>query len=138
MSTNPSTAQVLAFHPGGLSAVEALTGAGAVQPVVHTTRKAPLPGRSQVRNEALDAVHDVVSAALAGDTELCRLRQYQALTLCAERPHAAWAARQEIVRILGVDIVARHLRGCDRRRRLQREIEDMAARLRDVAAPAVA
>lgn len=94
--------------------------------------------RGRDRSDALDAVHDAVSAALTGDVALCRLRQQQTLALCADRPHAAWAARREILRILGVDIIGRHLRGCDRRRRLQREIEELASRLHQMAAPEAA
>ena len=95
-------------------------------------------GRQRTRAEALGLVHDAVSAALAGDEPLCGLRQRQLLAICADQPHAAWAARQEISRVLCVDIVARHLRGCDRRRRMQREIDQLAATLRQMAAPAIA
>ncbi|RTL41587.1 MAG: hypothetical protein EKK53_13455 [Burkholderiales bacterium] len=83
----------------------------------------------------MDAVRDAVCAAMVADRPLCQLRLQQALSFCAARPHAAWAARQEIVRLLGVDIVARHLSACDKRRRLQRALEDAASRLRDWAAP---
>lgn len=94
--------------------------------------------RADERQQALDAVHDALSAAMTADMALCRLRLQQALSLCTGRPHAAWAARQAVVRALAVDIVARHLRVCDKRRRLQREIEDVATRLRCMAAPEVA
>lgn len=116
--------------------------AGAVPPpagmrAVHASRlAADATGRQRARAQAVGLVHDAVSAALAGDEALCGLRQRQLLALCGDHPHAAWAARQEVVRTLSVDIVVRHLRGCDRRRRLQREIEQLAAALRQIAAPA--
>lgn len=97
--------------------------------------RSPGNGRRQEREDALVAVQEAVSAALAGDESLCRLRQRQALSICQGRPHAAWAARQAFVRALDVDIVARHLRGCDRRRRLLREMTEVARVLREWAAP---
>lgn len=87
------------------------------------------------RQQALDAVHDALSAAMTADRALCLLRVDQALRFCADRPHAAWAARQELVRLLGVDIVARHLGACEKRRHLRRELEEATHRLRQLAAP---
>ncbi len=95
------------------------------------------PVRAAERQQALDAVHDALSAAMTADTALCRLRLHQTLNLCTDRPHAAWAARQELGRLLRLDIVARHLSACEKRRRLLRELEELAACLRQIAAPEV-
>jgi len=94
------------------------------------------PGLCRERLEGLEAVHDAVSAALTGDMALCRLRQQRAWSLCFGRPHVAWAACRQILRALHDEVIARHLRGCDRRRALGRELEALAVRLREVAAPA--
>jgi hypothetical protein len=90
---------------------------------------------SEHRQRVLDAVHDALSAALTADAALCHLRLRQTLALSAGRPQVAWVACRELLRVLRVDIVARHLLACDKRRRLQREMQEVAARLRQIAAP---
>lgn len=134
MSTVQGTGQVLLFRGGGfIRRTEALPPRGSGHAGPRTEG-----ARAQERQQAVEAVQGALSAALMADTALCRLRLQQALSLCAGRPHAAWAARQEVQRALAVDIVARHLRACDRRRRLHREIEALALRLHLIAAPAAA
>lgn len=100
-----------------------------------TTSTRSASARPTDRQRALDTVLDALSAAMAGDQALCRLRLQQILSFCSARPHAAWAARQEIGRQLGIDIVSRHLHVCDKRRQLRREIEGLADQLRVWAAP---
>lgn len=130
-----SSGLVQFFHGAGPSGAAARPAGLHVVPASRLAADAT--GRQRARAQAVGLVHDAVSAALAGDEALCGLRQQQLLALCSAHPHAAWAARQEVVRALGVDIVVRHLRSCDRRRRLQREIEQLAGNLRQMAAPTV-
>lgn len=95
----------------------------------------PGGARGAERQQVLNAVHDALSAAMTADAALCRLRLQQALDLCTDRPHVSWAAHREIKRLLALDIVERHLSACEKRRCLQREMEALAARLRQIAAP---
>lgn len=131
MQMAQGSGQVLPFNGGRLPRVTA------ARPVALKSDAGLCPSgaRSEERQQALDAVHDALSAAMTSDIALCHLRLRQTRALCAGRPHAAWAAYREILRVLGVDIVARHLRACDKRRRLQREMEGLAVQLRQIAAP---
>ena len=137
MQMAQASGQVLLFSGGRLPRVPAVSSASSVSSVAVKSQAGPHPSspRSEERQQALDAVHDALSAALTADIALCRLRLQQTLSLCQGRPHAAWAACREILRVLGVDIVVRHLRACDKRRRLQREMQDVATHLRQIAAP---
>jgi hypothetical protein len=81
----------------------------------------------------IDAAQEAISAALAGDRELCALRRDRVNGLCLRRPMAALLAVREIERILRLDIISRHLMICHKRRQLRRELESLLDTLRDIA-----
>ena len=118
----PFQALVLPFQPARPRGLEA-----------YPPMPQPDAGPARERELAIDAALDALSAALAGDGPLCSLRQAQTLNLCEGRPALAQAALSEIERTLEMEVIARHLGGCHKRRRLHRELSDLAERLRDVS-----
>lgn len=94
----------------------------------------PPSGAARDDERALVAVQDALSAALTGDEALCELRQTLALYLCMGYPARARTAATEIEQALALDVIARHLGGCHKRRRLQRDLLELAARLNRAAA----
>lgn len=95
----------------------------------------PPCGAARDDERALVAIQDALSAALTGDEALCELRQTLALYLCLGYPARARAAATEIEQALALNVIARHLGSCHKRRRMQRDLLELAARLNLDAAP---
>lgn len=126
-SAQPSPARILPF----------LLREPSAHPSRHLYPPMPQPetGTARERDLAIDAAQDAISSALAGDEPLCSLRRGQTLRLCAGRPALARAAATEIEKALAMEVIVRHLSGCHKRRRLQRDLAELAVQLRDACAP---
>lgn len=120
---HPSRAGSLRLSPTQLGSLER-----------YPTQPRPPCGAARDDERAMVAVQDALSAALTGDEALCELRQTLTLYLCLGHPARARAAATEIEQALALDVIARHLGGCHKRRRLQRALIELAARLNLAAA----
>lgn len=99
-----------------------------------STRFRPAPtedtGPHDDRCQVVDEVQEAVCAAMSGEAPLFDLIKRRVLIHCARRPEVGVAAAAELERLLAVDIVQRHFHACHKRRRLQRELADLAVSLR--------
>lgn len=82
------------------------------------------------RSLVVDEVQEAVCAAMSGESPLFELMKRRLLLHCARRPEVGPAAAAEVLRLLAIDIVQRHFHACDKRRRLQRQLVDLASSLR--------
>ncbi|MBL8275876.1 MAG: hypothetical protein JNL93_04195 [Pelomonas sp.] len=81
------------------------------------------------RSLVVDEVQEAVCAAMSGETPLFELMKRRLLLHCARRPEVGPPAAAEVLRLLSIDIVQRHFHACDKRRRLQRQLADLASGL---------
>lgn len=133
-----------ALPPAGLSATPRYSGperrrlsapvrsaVAAIEPVLPVMPAPPADPRAlDDRCRALDEVQEAVCAAISGEAPLFDLVKRRVLMLCARRPEVRAAAAAELERLLAVDILQRHFHACHKRRRLQRELAELAAGLR--------
>ena len=91
---------------------------------------AEVPAAPTAQHRVIDEVQEAVCAAMAGEPGLFDLLKRRVLMHCARHPQAGGTAAAEIQRLLAVDIVERHFLACDKRRRLQRELQALAEALR--------
>jgi len=77
----------------------------------------------------IDMVQELLGASLMGDTALFALWHGRVISFLSIRRHAAHAAAAQIESALRIEVIARHMFGCSKRRGLQRELENLVTRL---------